>query len=104
MNFYIPDMKVDEQKRYAERGVMIEYAFLPLTPLFYNHSPKTLASWIKEVGPENGVLVTDLGNMFNSAPPEWLRVFFESLLMAGVLEAAIRTMAHENPARLLDLE
>ncbi|MEE9274189.1 MAG: DUF6282 family protein [bacterium] len=104
VNFYIPDMKVEEQKRYAERGVMIEYAYLPLTPLWYNHPPKTLAAWIGEVGPENAVLVTDVGNMFNSAPPEGLRVFFESLLMVGVSEAAIRTMAHENPARLLDLD
>ncbi|MFQ5693787.1 MAG: DUF6282 family protein, partial [Nitrospinota bacterium] len=104
VNFVIPDLDPRAQKRFAERGVIIEYSYLPLTPLWFNHPPKVLAQWLREVGPEHCVLVTDIGNMYNPAPPEGFRIFMESLLTAGVPEEAIRTMTHENPARLLDLD
>ena len=42
--------------------------------------------------------------MYNPPPPEGFRIFIESLLTEGVSEDAIRTMAHQNPARLLDLD
>ena len=104
VNFVIPDAGPDVQKRFIERGVVMEYSFLPLTPLWWNHPPKVLAEWIQQVGPENCVLVTDIGNMYNPAPPEGFRIFIELLLTEGVSEDAIRTMAHVNPAKLLDLD
>ncbi|MFQ5913719.1 MAG: DUF6282 family protein [Nitrospinota bacterium] len=104
VNFIIPDLGPDVQRRFTERGVTMEYSYLPITPLWFNHPPKVLAEWLREVGTENCVLVTDVGNMYNPAPPEGLRIFIESLLTEGVPEGAIRTMAHENPARLLNLD
>ena len=104
VNFAIPNVSPDVQKRFIERGVIAEYSYLPLTPLWFTHPPKVLAGWIHEVGPENCVLVTDIGNMYNPPPPEGFRIFIESLLTEGVSEDAVRTMAHQNPARLLDLD
>jgi hypothetical protein len=104
VNFELPNLGPDVQKRFVERGVMVEYSYLPLTPLWFTHPPKVLAQWLDEVGTENCVLVTDIGNMYNPTPPEGLRIFMESLMTEGVPESAIRTMVHENPARLLNLK
>jgi len=73
------------------------------SPWRESQSLQAIISMIKEVGPEHGVLATDLG-MFNYPPPvEGLRMFIAGLLMGGIEEKHLERMVKINPAFLLNL-
>ena len=103
-NFNLNDIPIAMCKELVAQGAIIEYCYLPLTPLWYTHPPKTLVGWIRELGPAHVVLSTDIGNYFNPSPAEAFRLFLETMLTAGLLPEEIITMAHRNPALLLGLE
>lgn len=103
-NFELNRIPVALCRELVAQGAVIEYCFLPLTPLWYAHTPKDLLGWIRELGAENVVLSTDIGNYFNPEPPEAFRVFLETMLTVGITPEEIVTMAHKNPARLLGLD
>jgi hypothetical protein len=103
-NFQVNDIPVAMCKELVAQGAIIEYCYLPISPVWYNHSPKELAGWIRELGPENVVLSTDVGNYFNPPAPEAFRLFLETMLTVGLRPEELITMAHRNPALLLGLE
>ena len=103
VNFAIPDLPLEDQQAFARQGVFLEYSYLPLTAFWFTHPPEELVRWIKAVGPRSCVMVTDIGNYYNPSPAESLRLFVESLLVAGLPAEAIEVMVKENPARLLGL-
>lgn len=103
-NFEVSRIPVAMCKELVAQGAIIEYCYLPLTPIWYAHTPQELVGWIRELGAENVILSTDIGNYYNPAPPEAFRLFIETMLTVGITPEEIVTMTHKNPARLLGLE
>lgn len=60
-----------------------------------------VADQIRQVGPDNCILATDLGNTKLCYPDEGLAEFAERLLQKGFSEDEIRTMVVINPKILL---
>ena len=59
---------------------------------------------IREVGPQNVVLTTDLGQVGNPVHADGLRMIVPRLVAAGFSQAEIDTMTKHNPARSLGLD
>jgi len=95
-----------EQMRAAtESGALLEFDYLSCAPKWHDPVPVALtAEAIRAVGAERCVIATDGGQPYNPPPVEMLRQFGSALLEAGLSEPEIRTMACENPARILALE
>jgi hypothetical protein len=91
---------VDEQRRLAEQGAMLERCFAPI------HTGKV--SWdatfdaIRATGPKSNVLSTDLGQVKNPPVEDGLALMADRLLEAGFSEDDVRTMAVVNTRELAD--
>jgi hypothetical protein len=87
-------LSVEDQRALAERGALLERCFT--TP----HTGKV--SWegwlanIRDSGPENSVLSTDLGQVFNPAVEDGMGLMVDRLLDAGFEEEEVYVMAVVN--------
>ncbi len=95
-------LSLDEQCQMADKGAYIEHCAALMMPL-EGVKPARIVEAIKAVGPERCILSTDLGQGFNPAPAEGMRVFIAILLRLGVSEQDIEIMVKKNPGRLLGL-
>lgn len=90
---------VEKQKELVAMGAMVNYVYLRVRdgvqPI------ETVASEIREVGAENIVISTDLGQIDGPPPAEGLKSFIEGLLEVGIRRDAIDLMVRRNPAKLL---
>ncbi|HLF12186.1 MAG TPA: DUF6282 family protein [Gammaproteobacteria bacterium] len=96
-------MSLDGQKQAARLGALLEYPVglaLPSAELPFDE----LAAQIREVGPENVVVSTDLGQVGNPVHTDGLLSFLPRFAAAGFTQAEIDVMTKRNPARLLALE
>ena len=59
------------------------------------------AAAIKEVGPQNFILATDLGQTGNPSPPDGLQFFVADLLKAGISKDEVIKMGREVTGKLL---
>lgn len=88
------DLGVDDQKALAERGALLERCFT--TP----HTGKVdWGRWIENIratGPENSVLSTDLGQVFNPPVEDGMGLMVDRLLAAGFKEEEVYVMAVVN--------
>jgi hypothetical protein len=88
------DLSVDDQKQLADRGALLERCFT--TP----HTGKvTWERWIENIraaGPENSVLSTDLGQVFNPPVEDGMALMVDRLLEAGFEEEEVYVMAVVN--------
>jgi len=88
------DLSVDDQKALAEKGALLERCFT--TP----HTGKvTWERWIENIraaGPENSVLSTDLGQVFNPPVEDGMALMVDRLLEAGFDEEEVYVMAVVN--------
>jgi predicted TIM-barrel fold metal-dependent hydrolase len=101
--FEAVNMPIDTQKL-ADKGAYLEYNFVNCTPIVrYPINPDTWAKAIKEVGAENCVMATDLGQPANPPPSEGLRSFIRLMLDRDITKEEIRLMVNENPRKLLDI-
>ena len=75
-------------KELVAQEAVIEYCFLPLTPLWHSHTPQELLGWIRELGAQHVVLSSDIGNYYNPSPPEAFRLFLETMLTVGCFTAS----------------
>ena len=88
------DLSVEDQRALAERGALLERCFT--TP----HTDKV--SWerwlanIRECGPDNSVLSTDLGQVFNPPVEDGMALMVDRLLDAGFQEEEVYVMAVVN--------
>jgi Family of unknown function (DUF6282) len=89
---------VDEQRKLAGRGALLERCFAPI------HSGKV--SWdatfeaIRATGPEHNLLSTDLGQIANPPVEDGLALMADRLLEAGFSEDDVRMMAVVNTREL----
>lgn len=96
------NMSVEMQKQAAQMGALLEYVLGEGI-----NNPKDLEHWtglIKQVGPENVVIGTDLGQWGRPTPTDAYKVMIPRMLKAGFTQAQLDLMMKTNPARLLGLE
>ncbi len=80
---------------YAEQS----YALMPIDHL----TPGDVADYIRGVGPEHTIMSTDLGQRAGMSPGEGMGLFVSLMEREGITPQEIRTMAVENPAKLLGI-
>jgi hypothetical protein len=92
------DLSVEDQRVLASRGALLERCFT--TP----HTGKiTWERWlsnIRDCGPENSVLSTDLGQVFNPAVEDGMALMVDRLLADGFDESDVHLMAVVNTRRV----
>lgn len=100
----------EQKKRAAELGAYIEESVITWEPAMslFHYRPvdanSEIFDAIVEIGPEHYCLGTDSGFWAMPSPPDAYRVFVALLLAKGLSVEQVRTMAVDNPVRLLKLD
>lgn len=104
-------MSIEMQHEAARLGALLEYVLgegLGMhPPKFAYLDPEEFKHWadaIREVGPENVLISSDLGQRGRAIPPDGFRMVLPLLTDAGFSQAEIDMMTKRNPARFLGLE
>jgi len=95
-------MPIEMQKQAARNGALIEYVLGEALT-----SPQDFQHWaegIRQVGPENVIIGSDLGQWGRSLPTDGYKILLPRLLKAGFTQAELDLMTKKNPARFLGLE
>jgi hypothetical protein len=96
------DLAVDDQRRLAERGALLERCFT--TPHTGKIEWERWIANIREAGPEHSVLSTDLGQVFNPPVEDGMALMVDRLLAAGFDEQEVHVMAVVNSRRVAGVE
>jgi hypothetical protein len=96
--FPAQDIGIEDQVELAAKGALLERCFT--TPHTGKVTWERVFEAIRATGPENSVLSTDLGQVFNPPVEDGLPLMVDRLLDAGFSEEEIRTMAVTNTRRL----
>lgn len=109
----VPGLSWEQAKEVTQNGAVIEVCFLQFmagehAPLeFLRHwtptDAKTVARAIKEVGVQNIVVSTDLGQSANMNHPDGIEQAIGLMKKEGITDSDIDWMIRRNPARLLGL-
>src|SRR5262245_56080758 len=109
--FEVVNMSLDQMKKAASMGAKLELCAMgtimgPSAHLAWMRNWRQVkveetAAAIKEVGPQNFVLATDLGQTGNPSPPDGLQLFVTDLLKAGIGKDEVVTMGREVTGKLL---
>src|SRR6266705_3386141 len=109
--FEVVNMSVDQMKKAASMGAKLELCAMgtlmgPTAHLAWMRHWRVVkieetAAAIKEVGAQNFVLATDLGQTGNPSPADGLQLFVTDLLKAGVGQDEVMTMRREVTGKLL---
>lgn len=94
-------MSLEMQKEAAQLGAYLEYA---VASQAWRGNFDEFASQIREVGPENVILSSDLGQLGNPVHTAAFKDAIPRLLEAGFTETEIELMTRRNPARFLGLD
>ncbi len=109
--FEVVNMSFDEMKKAASMGAKLELC--AMGPLM---GPEAHLEWmrhwrrvkveetataVKEIGAENFILATDLGQFGNPSPADGLQLFVTDLMKAGLGKDQITTMGREVTGKLL---
>ena len=109
--FEVVNMSVDQMKKAASMGAKLELCAMgtlmgPTAHLAWMRHWRVVkieetAAAIKEVGAQNFVLATDLGQTGNPSPADGLQLFVTDLLKAGVSKEEVMKMGREVTGQLL---
>jgi len=109
--FEVVNMSVDQMKKAASMGAKLELCAMgtlmgPTAHLAWMRHWRVVkieetAAAIKEVGAQNFVLATDLGQTGNPSPADGLQLFVTDLLKAGVSKDEVMKMGREVTGQLL---
>ena len=92
------DLSRSDQRALVERGALLERCFT--TPHTGKISWEAWIENIREAGPENSVLSTDLGQTFNPEVEDGMALMVDRLLDAGFDEQEVHVMAVVNTRRV----
>jgi Family of unknown function (DUF6282) len=109
--FEVVNMSLDQMKKAASMGAKLELCAMgtimgPSAHLAWMRHWRQVkieetAAAIKEVGPQNFVLATDLGQTGNPSPPDGLQLFVTDLVKAGIGKDEVVTMGREVTGKVL---
>ena len=109
--FEVVNMSFEQMKKAASMGTKLELCAMgtiigPSANLAWMRHRRLVkveetAAAIKEVGPQNFILATDLGQTGNPSPPDGLQLFVTDLLKAGISKDEFIKMGSEVTGKLL---
>lgn len=102
VTFPTTNYSIEDQKMFISYGAKVEQCYTTWKTGKVEFD--VLADQIRQVGPENCVIATDLGNTSLGYPDEGLVEFAEKLLEKGFTEEEVRTMFVHNSRALLNKE
>lgn len=102
-NAWLEDFPPSVLRTLTDLGAILELTFGACSPLHGRLDPHSVATIIRQVGPERCVLSTDYGQVECASPPEGLRIFCVLMSKCGISDEEIALMTRETPARLLGL-
>ena len=94
-------LSVEEQEKLVAAGAMINYTAGEILPRWWRVSVEDFAATIHRLGTENVLLSSDCGQLHNPPVVEGIRLTVQLLLEEGFSEHEIRTLLHDNAAKLL---
>ena len=93
------DMPIKIQKELAKLGALVEHCYsmysIDKIPM------DRIACQMKDVGADNCILSSDVGQTFSKSPSEALTDFISLLEQEGITENEIKAILIKNPARLV---
>jgi hypothetical protein len=100
---FVVEATMAEASHWVDLGAVIEHSICIFDErsTFYQQQVDVLVAWLREMGPENTALGSDLGQVNNPLPVEAYRSILGELLAAGFSEEELRLTVRDNPARLL---
>ncbi len=106
--YFLPrKIDISYLKRLTDLGAILELCAYGCCPIAtFQGSDMSLEltkNLITAVGPENCILATDSGQVYNPWPHETLRTFAQTLHEVGIPERDLRMMMVDNPSKLLNL-
>ncbi|HEY1364802.1 MAG TPA: DUF6282 family protein [Xanthobacteraceae bacterium] len=109
--FEVVNMTLEQMKKAASMGAKLELcalgtlmgpeAHLPWMRHWRRVKVEETAAAVKEVGPQNFILATDLGQTGNPSPADGLQLFVVDLMKVGLGKDQIMTMGREVTGKLL---
>lgn len=95
------EMTVEFLEELVTLGAVVEFCALTCIGALATRDPADIAAAITRLGAQNCTIASDFGQEKNEPPVIGLARFAEALHACGLSTAQIRTMAVENPQRLL---
>jgi hypothetical protein len=102
-NFPVTGLGVEQQETLVSLGATLNFPFNAISPTYGWVSNEELYENVREVGVDNCVLSSDVGQIPNPSSPESLRLLGEALLEAGLSRAEFHRMVREAPRELLGI-
>jgi len=99
----VTPVPVELTAEFSKLGAFVEHAYIALTGATGAHTPASIAAGIRQAGPEQAILSTDLGQAANPSPPEGLRMFIAAMLQQNFSDDEVARMVQHNPASLLGI-
>lgn len=99
----VTPVPVELTREFSELGAFVEHAYIALAGGHGGHTFASIAASIREAGPDQAILSTDLGQAANPSPPEGFRMFIAGMLQQGFEDAEVTRMVRDNPAQLLGM-
>ncbi|MFC2041405.1 DUF6282 family protein [Chloroflexota bacterium] len=94
-----------EQQQMAEKGAFIEHTFgITMPGSSMRLDPMKIVEAVRAVGAERCIMSTDLGQAYNPAPAEGMRMGIATMLKCGLTEKEVELLTKVNPAKLLGLD
>lgn len=104
VNWALTRYPLEEQKKLIAKGATLEYAAVScVSPTFFEQDPAELTAWIEEIGGDNLIFSSDLGQPSAAPHPEGMRMLLTAMLDLGADYDALEVMTKANPARLLGI-
>jgi hypothetical protein len=97
---------LSEMEQLAALGTYVGTYCQPMIPSLYQtvQDPLETVETIKRVGAERCIAASDFGQVLHLDTIDGIRVFIRGLLGFGIPENDIKTILHDNPAKLLGLD
>jgi hypothetical protein len=96
------NLSVEDQRALAAKGALLERCFT--TPHTGKVDWETWIENIRATGPENSILSTDLGQIFNPPVEDGMALMVDRLLAAGFDEQEVHVMTVVNSRRVAGAE
>jgi len=102
---YMVDASLEKMIEWANLGAFMEFGVCTSDPIskIYHVDIDETAKYIKEIGAERVIIVSDLGQVNNPKPVDGLTHFNSLLMERGLTDDEIKIMIKDNPRKLLGL-
>jgi hypothetical protein len=98
---YFTRLTIEQQEKLVAAGAVMNYTCGEILPRWWRVSVEDFAAGLRRLRPENVLVSSDCGQLHNPPVIEAMRLTIQLLLEEGFTAHEIRTMFHDNAARLL---